>query len=84
MTGTKTNSPFWTLRRIQEQAFRKLGLVAGKKLSNPPGQLWHEQGGPTFALQWCGEDLDYVDQGQVSHILNSLADWRARNPNRVH
>jgi hypothetical protein len=80
MPDTQPDSPYWQRRDITEQVFEAQGLVRGASIDVPRGQHWHIKGGITFAIQWLGENLDYVDSEVVSHILRGAAEWRAKNP----
>jgi hypothetical protein len=82
MTDTDPNKPYWTLRSVTEEVLRSQGLVPGQVFHHSVrGQNWQIPQGPTFAIQWFGDKDEYVDQGQVSYVLEGIAEWRARTRN---
>jgi hypothetical protein len=78
------DSPYWIPRSVAESVLRTKGLVAVAEIASPRGQHWKIPGGPMFAVQWFGDQDQYVDQTQVGYVYEAVADWHAKNPNRLN
>lgn len=77
-------SPFLVTRKTQEAALKSLDIHPKAVIGKSFGQMWQANDGrgdgPSFLLQWFGENHEYFDQQQLTKALLDIADWRARNP----
>ena len=88
LSAQQHDGPFLIRRQIQEAAFNALKIEPREVIGNKFGQRWQADDGhgdgPSFVLQWFGDNHEYFDQQQVARALTDIADWRARNPKRPH
>lgn len=86
--SARHDSPFLILRKVEEAALKTQDIQPRAVIGKNFGQMWQANDGrgdgPSFMLQWFGENHEYFDRQQVIKALTDITDWRARNPVKPH